>query len=59
VKVNEPFKVADLRDLERAVTALNRIAQRHGDFYDDYEFDPINLARSAVLEAIREVEDLT
>lgn len=55
MSVNEPFKVADLRDLERVVAAVARIEKRHGEAYEDYDFDPINLVRSAALEAIRAV----
>jgi len=50
--VLSPFKKADLRDLERVVAAIDRIAERHGEAYDDYEFDPINQVRAAAFEAI-------
>lgn len=53
--VNAPFTAADLRDLERVAAAIQRIQDRHPDAYDDYEFDPINQVRAAVLEAIRDV----
>lgn len=53
--VNPPFAIADLRDLERVVSAIDRIEKRHGEAYDDFDFDPINLVRSAALEAIRAV----
>lgn len=55
-KVAAPFKTADLRDLERVVAAIERIEKRHGESYDDYAFDPINLVRSAAQEAIRKME---
>ena len=53
--VRAPFSRADLRDLERVAAAIERIATRHGDAYDDYEFDAINQVKAAAMEAIREV----
>lgn len=54
--VRKPFKTADLRDLERALAAIDRIAARHGDEYDDYEFDAINQVAAAARIAIEEIE---
>lgn len=53
--IREPFTKADLRDLERAHAAIDRIAKRHGVAYEDYDFDPINQVRAAAQLAIREV----
>ena len=52
--VRAPFKLADLRDVERIVAAVGRIESRHDD-YDDYDFDPVNQIRAAAYEAIREM----
>lgn len=52
----EPFKPADVRDLERVLAAIERIEARHKDEYDAYEFDPINQVRAAAGEALRHIE---
>ncbi len=52
------FPPADLRDLERASAAIDRIEKRHGECFHDYAFDSISRVRAAAWEAINEMEQL-
>lgn len=41
---------ADIRDINRAIAAIDKIAERHGDDWDGYEFDQISRARAEMIE---------
>lgn len=43
---------SDKRDLTAALRALDRIADRHGNDWEEYEWDDISSARSLIRERL-------
>ena len=43
---------ADRKDIARAIAALDKMAERLGSTWDDYEYDQVSRARAELVEAL-------